>query len=215
MRKQSKKIIAREFLLLILTVVVSVVVFLFTYICNSYHTNASEKIENKIFSMMASVDSLVFQFNNKTNKQTWFYNKINEIIDVDEYVSAEKLWEGQLELAKIDSIRWPWLDKNFIEEAAFLKKIGFESDSDVRKFILVNTISELDSSNRSKSVELRNEIKNLEKSKINHEEHILTFKDQIVVLQYSMCTLLFIFFIFRYLIYSIKWSIKTLREKTD
>lgn len=216
MKLQTKKIIAREFLLLMFSFGIGLVAFSCTYLYNFYHHTKSQNISSEIENKEFIADSLAKPLDNKTKQQVWFYNKNIEMGDSSAswtYGSPEKLWHRMDELALQDSIIIKYQKVWTPELKELLSNLGFKSPNKLQDFIDKNRITSEDNSNFEKAKNIRPEINSLKSNLANHNYKVLFFKSQIEFGFWAFCISLLIFFAMRYIFYSIKWSIKTLKQK--
>ena len=80
MKLYTKKIIAREFLTLLLSIVIAGMIFLSIYPYNYYHNKQIEKLADDIQKSQSKSYSLNLQFKLKSEKQLSFHNELNELI---------------------------------------------------------------------------------------------------------------------------------------
>jgi hypothetical protein len=228
MKLKVKKIIAREFLILIATITISFITFLCIYAYNHYYQNKLASLTLKNSAKRLVWDSLTNITNAKTKKQLWFssiyyanYNfstperKLEFFTDSGLPIFGKsqnlKVFERLIDLDKKDSLILFFSNNNsFIE---FGKLYKFKTPSDFKYFVNENTITSADLENLKKSNIILNEIRDLEIEKINTQNKIISPKDNkhfvILALLYSAIIL----FLLRYLFYGISWSINTLKQK--
>lgn len=217
MKLKIKKLIAREFLLLILAIGIGFVAFSCTYLFNFYQQSKSQNISNEIRAKETIADSLVRPFNNKIKQHEWFYNQNNEKIDLSGslYDSPERLWNILNELALKDSIRIKFRTVWTPELKKILSDIGFDNPEKLKSFIDENRLTIEDSSKYEQAKNIRTEI-NLLRNKIGvHDSKILSINAQIELGFWTFCISFILLFAIRYIVYAIKWSLNTLRQSSD
>ncbi len=218
MRLQTKKIIAREFLILTIAFFIGLLCFFSTYLYNFYKNKQAGDINKSIEEKSAQADSLAFAYKQKTEKQNWFFNQYSAEFDVkgdSKYNTKEKVWSRIDNLAKKDSIRFKWenvWDKELIN---YNKKIGFQTPDSFKTFIESNRINETEIENYNSSLKLIEVIKSLTSKKDKIKSKTLTFDKQLEFGIKSLLVLIIFLFILRYLFYGIKWSIRTLKQKAE
>jgi hypothetical protein len=133
MKLQTKKIIAREFLLLILAIGVGLVAFSCTYLYNFYQRTKSENLSNEISTNESIADSLNKPFDSKTKQYHLLYSKFNqnENVDPGDYETFEK--NSLIELDKLaleDSIiaKYQKWDPKF---KTILREVGFNTPEEL------------------------------------------------------------------------------------
>ncbi len=106
MKLQTKKIIAREFLLLLTCIGVALIVFPFTLLYNSLKESNLDKIQNEINLNVKNNQNLNHSYDKKFETHAWFYNKINEKLDLSnsKYNDPDKLWKRLNTLIQKDSL---------------------------------------------------------------------------------------------------------------
>lgn len=214
MKIHIKKIIAREFLLLMLTIGIGLITFLSIYLYNFYLKTKSQNLLNEYFAKESIADSLRKPFYSKKNHQEWFYNIQNEKIDLSgsDYNSPEKLWKRLDELALKDSIILKYHTVWGADLKRILQDIGFNNPAKLRDFINDNRITSQDSLNNQKGENIRKDMYTLQSKKYDVEENIISSRKQIHIAIWAIVFSLLFLFIIRYIYYAIKWSVKTLRQ---
>jgi hypothetical protein len=281
MKIHVKKIMAREFLLLISVGVLGLLTFLCIYPYNSYQQHQVYRLSEKIIEKKKLSDSLVYLFNKKTEKQTWLFNKHREYctnyilwrtldslypesgilpqtntyedfiskyttnkdqiamwnilhskrlytksysafneqffakgqdIFTSDFLTTNTLWMHLDKLSLQDSIRFKFVDSWTETLKSKLKGIGFNSAEELSNFIIQNRISPIDSSNCEKAKSIHKDISELENELKNHEQQLVSGSQQTDFGIKSLILFGIIFFAFRYLYYSIKWSINILKS---
>ena len=215
MNLKTKKIIAREFLVLLLSLVIGFAAFLITYFCNSYRQSKSGTITKQIQYKEFVADSLMRPFIVKTEKQEWLHKKFSEKINLSDSTlnSPEKLWNKLDEIIEKNSIptgsNRTW-KKEFVD---VLSNTIYNTPDKFQKFVDSNKIT-LD--DKAKYLQARNvvvQIQLLHDDKTIQESKIISFESKIEISFWAFCIALMILFGLRYIYYSIKWSIKTLQKE--
>ena len=217
MKLTTKKIIAREFLIMILVLTIGLILFLCTYPYNAYKRNQVENKSIEISEKSKKVDTLSLSFKNKIDQQNWFFEKYSNHWDIsgDKINTSEKLWKRLDFLALNDSIKYKWQNVWDKELLAFNKEIGFTNPDEFKSFIDKNRITKIDSSNYDSSLAINSEIALLTKNKKDYESEILSYNEQTEFGLKALIICFIILFGFRYLFYSLKWSLKTLKQKSE
>lgn len=217
MKLTTKKLIAREFLIMILVLTIGLISFLCTYPYNAYKRNQVENKSIEISEKSKKVDTLSLSFKNKIDLQNWFFEKYSNHWDIsgDKINTSEKLWQRLDFLALNDSIKYKWQNVWDKELLAFNKEIGFSNPDEFKSFIDKNRITKEDSSNYESSLAINSEIALLTKNKKDYESEILSYNEQTEFGLKALIICFIILFGFRYLFYSLKWSLKILKQKTE
>ena len=243
MKLRTKKIIAREFLILLLSFVISGIVFVSIYTYNYYQTKQIEKLGEDIQKNQSKSHDLNLQYKLKNEKQLSFHNELNEFIytlnhpkkikarnsnsfydALDEYEELSKTKSnpiyyknGNLSefdtsvkyMIKSSSVQFD-LIKNF---ASFGKQFGFATPENFTDFINHYSITVDDVAKNNEATKINDATYLLINKKSTHEAKIFSTKRQLDIVFISFLIIAFILFPFRYIFYSLKWSISTLRQK--
>jgi len=211
MKIETKKIIAREFLILILAVAISGIVFLTSYIYNSYQKSELAKVDKKIESNRKTAENLLLPIKKKKENQNWLYNKLIEVIDMEKLNTAEKFWSSDIDV--IENVADEWNNKNFAEITEFYKSLQFHTSEELKEYIRSNYVTVDDRTAQRNANLLLNEVSDLTKVKSNTQKRIVSNEELVILLQNILLLLVFFLFLLRYLGYCILWSIRTLRNK--
>jgi hypothetical protein len=206
-----KKIIAREFLTLIMVLVCVLITFLCIYPYNIIVQRQVEKTSAKILEKTKLADSLSSTYKIKLDKQNWLFEKFRNYFDVDNskyWDQRDELWERLDELAVKDSIKYVWVK----EDITFFKSVGFSNSKSLQAFIEKNRINKVDSLKFDSSLVINSEIVLLSKNKKVKEGKIISHNEQIEIAMKTLFFCLVVFFGIRYLFYSIKWSFNVLKQ---
>jgi hypothetical protein len=214
MKLNSKKIIAKEFLVLLSVIVITLLMFFCTELYNAFKFHQLDKINSTISFKTKLSKDLAHNYAFKSEKRIWFFKKFsNEFNIIDtKYDTNEKVW-GRLEyLAKKDSIKHK-IEKEWTSEMTnFIFSLGFSTPLKFKKFIEDNSENSNDINQYKESKRIQIEVKNLEIEKLNLSKEIIIKKDQINIIKYTFIVLVGFFFILRYLFYGVKWSVKILNQ---
>ena len=215
MNKRVKKIIAREFLILLVLIVLTSLVFVCVYPYNSYQKNKIEKIDSSINEKEKLTENLHKSVNEKIKEQEWFYEKVSSEFDItnSEYSELKTLWPILQRIAENDSTEYRWNNKWEKSLIDFHKSIGFKNGKELEAFIEKNSISSNDSIQLKKSEKIRAEIGKLKEQRTELKYKTLNDNDKLDLVGGIGLALFGILFILRYLIYAVKWSLRTLKEK--
>ena len=207
-----KKILAREFLLLIITVALAAVSYFGTFAYNYYWTSKSKNISADIWKKLNERDSLRLPAFRKMSNKKDFINKVAEHYETV-YDSANKVWIRLDNLAKQDSIKYRWKlwDSNILQ---FFHQTDLKTPEEIKAFFDTNRLTKFDLENYEKSKEADRVFNDLEFSRNNCKRNILTYEQQKHFGVYSLFTIIILIFVSRYLIYSIKWCMKILKQKS-
>src|SRR4051794_35449623 len=106
MKLQTKKIVAKEFIVLILTLVITLLAFLGTVIYNAYANNKIKRLGSTVSVNTRLADSLWKLFDTKRENKQWLYDKLGSQVDFRNsiYKSYDILWDRFQEVAERDSV---------------------------------------------------------------------------------------------------------------
>ena len=217
MNKKQKKIIAREFLILICCLLIAILAFACTYPYNYFVNSSISKLDSEIKVLENQIDSIQEPFRKKIAEQKRVYSEWmnNDRLDKNAYSDYRAHWARLEYLHRKDSI--PFKYKNVWSKVVIdhLQNMGFSTSNELDEFIATNSISEIDKTAQTKSKPLEDKILKLREKYRQKKGDVLYYDDQ---LNFSLIVLLFasiIAFPLRFLIYAIKWSFKTLKDENE
>jgi len=227
---KSRKIIAREFLLILLALTIALIGFFILYPYNFYKVYQIKNLDEKYEVNNHFFDSLMSTGRRKKQKQIEFHKDLLSFIYYDNHHKSDPF-----ESFRYDNINQAVYKPdgnltlfdttlNFFDNSALefnLKKsfdqfrdhFGYSTIDKFKKFILENSINENDIIDSQKAVIIDHEINEINNRRYKFKSQIFSFDKQ---LQFSLMILLFIgivFFPVRYLYYCLLWSIRILKEK--
>lgn len=214
MRLYIKKIIAREFLVLVLVSFLCGIGFLLTYPYNAYQKNQVNRFSSAIGLKEELFDSIYHFYKLKYDKQNWFFTQYsNEFGTLDyRYNSKEKVWNRLSYLSKNDSIAFKWNRVWDADLIKFHKEIGFQTPQQLDAFIKENSMSLNDSASKNSALKVMNEIDSLRNQQKQFNGKILSYEDQINFSIMVWIVFACLLFGLRFLYYAIRWSIVTLKQ---
>jgi hypothetical protein len=210
MKLTTKKIIASEFLYLVLTNSIGLIAFLATYLYNTFRQNQFANLENEIAQQVYFSDSLSKPFLIKT--------KPNDIFEKKTYRNLKKAYGDDYNMAFDNFISKIFNDSVFQYKTYQSLKSAYGADyyysfNEFQTKLVESKIDSLDIYNYNKSIELKSDIKFLNASKSIIINTMLTQTEQIKFAFLAITILGIFLFPFRYFIYAVKWSLKILRQK--
>lgn len=214
MKLQTKKIIAREFLILIVTALIGLIGFLGTYSYNYFKKSKTDNLNESIAEKNKIADSLIKPYNIKIGKQNWFFDKYFARVNREdaEFNTSDKLWNRLDNLAQEDSVKYKWEKVWSKELISFMKETGFQSGDSFNSFIIANRITTDDFENHNRAKKLNREIGKLESEKEAITSKMLSANQQVAFGFKCFIVAVIVLFGIRYLFYAIRWSIKILRQ---
>lgn len=214
MKFKYKKIIAREFLILMSCIGIFILAFIGTNLYNFVISIRVGNIEKKIESLDKKIDSLENIYGTKIEKQKWFYNEFFYRFIIDRSCSSyENLWNRISELQKSDSIVFLWNNIWSSEVKKDFHKIGFKDEKEINQFVLSNSLNEKEQNFKRDADSISFEILFLTQHKLDTKDKHLDSEEQIRFSYISILIIGIIVFPARLLIYSIRWSVNTLKQK--
>lgn len=233
MKLQTKKIIAREFLILIVTVIITSISFVLIYPYNSYRQNQLDKLTDTIYSKTKLADSLANSYNMWSIQQQKdplkdLYDEFNSQLNLAKnYDEFKQVMSDQKNRQVFFNEFNPKINlaKSFDEfdEALGFKKGNQSQDDPFTKYggkaIAVDNNDPFAKYGgkiiSTSSNKIYNEIDSLNKSKEYIHSKIFSSQEQIHFATITFIIFLSLLFIVRYIFLGIKWSIKTLQQNTQ
>ena len=214
MKVRTKKIIAKEFILAVITLTISIIAFFITFPYDYNFNRKINKLNTSIDKMIKTADSLSADYDKKADNQDYFFSEFNNKYG-EFYKSKEELFIRLDELLKKDSIKIKWekvWDKDLINLHISL---GFPNSESFINFLSQNIITDNDRAFKNESDSLKIKIEG-SKLKINiFNSKKLTFADRInFSLMIFLCVIFFLFLL-RYIFYGIQWSLKILKDDNN
>ena len=215
MKAKYKKIVGREFLILVGLAAVFGLTFLGLFIYNQINRSRSNEAYQQKMHVQEQLDSIsnLPSYSKRAVNQWWLYSKFMEKYNMSE-VSIDSLWSIYESLDKQTSIVFHWNQKNNQTSALkpFLQSIGFSSGEEFAKYISDNSIpTELvkEKTTLEKLISRHeSDMSNLSKSKIS-STHMVEIPLIVVLI------LAAILYFLRPLFYAIKWSVKAVKTNVE
>lgn len=216
MKLKTKKLIAREVLLLSGSAILASFIFLSTYPYNWYYQSNSEHIYLSIKAKEKEADSLCRSYDDKKKHQDWFYDENKKRYDVTvNFSSPRAMWERIAEIYRTDSIEYKYRHVWQKELIDVLNEIGFHNVTDFKKFVSQNLITAEDDSNKVKSNQIKEELSSLRRIRAANDQKIIDLPGQVRFGFRVFIILLFILYPLRFLFILLRWSLLTLRQTTE
>ena len=215
MKLTTKKIFAREFLTLILILVLTGLFILIIYSYNAYKQTKIDSIRETINFQNKKSDSLSNQYNEKLSAQRVFFVALTSEFSITdpEQNSSDKTWKILRDSYYSDSMAIKF-EKNWDAKlVSFLKSKGYESGNTFENFVGKNILTKDDSINFQKSDKINQSISGLEKNINNYHYQIISSDEQLRLSLWVLVILLIIIYPLRFLLIGIKWSIKTIKQQ--
>lgn len=214
MKLNRKKIIAKEFLIIVACALVFGLAFISTIPYNYVIESRIDSLETNSQSLSDSIRNIQMNFLPKIDKQ-------KELFDISEtnrwhtkQWTYQELWSRLQQLNESDSLEFKWNNEWDSEFKTELNdKLGFKEVSDFKNYIVNNSLTSTEFEQNVRGENIIEERKSIER-RIETERYKLMGDDD--RFEFSFICLLIIGLIafpLRYLFYAVKWSIKTLKQK--
>jgi hypothetical protein len=214
-----KKIIAKEFLILLTSFFLVVLSLLYPYFYNTYQEYKNKELLSILLPKIKEIDSLQYQYFIKDKKKfelfsdywRWEYsNNLEKLFDFEAKDSAEKrFWINLKYLSENNKKLYNiWKNKVGEREKKFFRNHSIRNELDLKNFVINNTITSVDKKNYDKGVEIEIQLENIKRIKRKYEKRYDYKKWALISTFYILLPL----FPIRYLIISIIWSIKTIKS---
>jgi hypothetical protein len=215
MQHKVKKVIAKEFLLLIVIIVIGIICLSFTLLNNLYFEKKAENLQIEIKQKNREVINLVNPLYSKIKQRNWFYNQLNNRANLykSKYNTPSKLWKRFDELALSDSLLIRYETKWTPSTKIMFAEMGFNIPDQLQKFIVTNRINSTDNLKNKEAENIKKEVVIQKMQVETYHSKILSSEGQNQYLLWSMFISFLALFILRYIYYGIKWSINILKEK--
>jgi len=212
MKLRTKKIIAREFLVLIICSLVSILYFIGVLIYNYRLDSQRDDLSSKITTFEQKIDSLVRPFKSKVDNQEWFFNESEKRVLQSRHENVDQLWSRLSYLSKIDSIIYKWHNYWNDDVINGLNEMGFKSGKDFDLFITKNSLTQNESKVYETVLIFKEKISELSSKTYSIDKKYFEYEDQIKSSLSVLLIIGIISFPIRYFIYAIQWSYRTLKQ---
>jgi hypothetical protein len=212
---KTRKIVAREFIILIITLVITLFGFLYTVFHNISIDNKIKAFKAEFANNVRTADSLSKIYKAKTNNQQWFYFQLLKEVDLGSasYNNYESLWRRLEEISMHDSLIYKYNYAWSKTATDVFKHIGFNTPEKLNSFIQRNSISSKDSMDYNDSNRALNR-NNLINNQISYQSDLkFISQKQAIFSLYCFLIAFTILFVLRWILYGLKWSIATLKKK--
>lgn len=217
-----KKILAREFLIFISILTLSLLSFPITYGYNVYLNKEVKNIQDSITNTpklwIDNYSNAQSVYIYKTNVQEHYFKVASEFYsnvgEGKKFSTYETLWNQDLAGLNNGSFNYKKFKDFFFyfNNNPYWQSFSFiNNQTDLQNFFKNNTISNLDKlnyelgiENESTRIKMNYNISSIESKKLNESRQIKVSINVFIILTA-------IFFVLRYLILTIKWSIKVLK----
>jgi hypothetical protein len=209
MHINHKKVLAREFIFFVVGVLTVIFFYIGILIYNQIILRKIKKNENSIGALTVLRDSLAKPYNDKLEKEVWFYEecKKNMLVTrgnrLDLWIRLNKSIKNGDLVSKYD---------NSENVRTNLKSLGFETVSDLKHFINQNTIHAPEVNDKLKANEINDRLTIMMQENYSLSNSALDESEQIQTLEFVLLISFSVLFLLRWLYYGCKWSIIILRQ---
>jgi hypothetical protein len=212
MKIKTRKVIAREFLVLVSVTILGLFSFLLTYPYNWHLSSKLAEIDNNVSLEKDLADNLSKSFDSKTiNGKDYAYRVYQTIKENTVEFAIQEFSYSQSEFRqKILS------DKTFQENiySTLQKNIeGFVKSRIEFDSCLKSQLTAIDVKNKKEAEIIRDRTNKAKFLKEKVLLSMLTFNEQISVAVRTIIYSALILFLLRYFFYAVRWSINTLKQK--
>ncbi|WP_339794445.1 hypothetical protein [uncultured Imperialibacter sp.] len=214
---KARKVIAREFLILVAHGALFVLGYMATYpvdfIDKRIKESAVKELERYILEKGDSAELLLKPFKAKEERRIWFYQQMEKYEATGNYSNSNELWQRVETLNKSDSIIQNWQGRWSPSLTNVLKEVGFADAVSFNTFIESNSYTQEEIDSRARVKTLTDQIDEIYSKKSFQVHYDMDMDER---LDFSLICLIVVgafAYPVRYLIYAIRWSIATLREK--
>jgi hypothetical protein len=213
MKLNKKKIIAKEFLILMVCALVFVLAYIGTLPYNYFVNSKIDNLQNETQPIKDSIETLTKSFSDKIDKQKWFFDESEKLNVTGSYNTYTELWDRLEYLEKADSIQYKWENVWTSDLKEIIQNIGFSNGNQFEQFIESNSLSTDEINQNNSAISLNNELDKI-KSRIRTEKYKVLDAEEKTEFALA-CLIIFgiLSYPLRYLFYAIRWSIKTLKQK--
>jgi len=212
MDNKKKRIIAREYIMLMIVLLIGILTYLSTIIYNLNLQRGIKATKEKIKINKVQIDSLSLIYREKSNQQVYLFEKFKNEFDVSHMNTIDTFWARTEHVARIDSFRILWETKWDRSIISAIQNMGFKTPDDLQNFVISNSYLPIDLKNDSLSILIRKNNEDLLQDLALTESKVLSRKGLIKIVELSLIISFSILFILRYLVILLKWSIKTLNN---
>jgi len=211
MNLSTKKIIAREFLILAVVLLLSLFAGICIYPYNFYKQNQINAKNDKIHALRKKSDSLSLVYNEKKRVQKIFFNSASLIFGWSE--SYQDLWKLLGEKYHNGSIPVMYNRVPSSDFVKFLKSEGYDNSEAFEKFLSENLLTKSDSLNYLESEKTDQiifgviiESNHIKEKMIDSDEHMKFFA-QVLAILFSIA------YPIRFFALGVKWSLGIINQK--
>ena len=208
---QFKKVVAKEFLFLILTISLTLISFFTIYPYNNFKKYQVKEIGKKILLIEDSISRNSFNIKNKGKNEFFEIQKSKANLDY----TFDDFWNRLHYLSSVDSIKYKWENvwrKEIIES---LKQSGIKNGEDFNKFILENNFTKDDTASKVQFERMIMQKEELVNESTLLKNSLINYNTQVDFAKYTFYILLILLFVIRHSYKGVIWSIKTLKDEKN
>ena len=213
MNLRTKKILAREFLLIIICIVISSFGFLGVMAYNGFQNRLLKKLLVEKLFFLNKIQNLESTYTLKIRNQKRFYDesvKNNWHTRDWDYLN---LWNKLQTLKKSDSINYQWKNLYGEEFQEIVKnQFGIQNGKDFENFIGNNSLTKKDNRSQIEIITINSTLKKINDQIKIRQKKVFQKNEKMEFAFMCLFILGTILFPVRYLLYGIIWSLKTLKN---
>lgn len=215
MNKTTKKIIAREFLILLAMAILGGLLVLCVFPYNAIKQNRINDLVLKEVQLKNNIDSLGAKALEKQKKNEWYYKKLGSEFNFEKppYTKINTFWTRIKTLAEKDSLKEMYSDKWSEKVKKFHSDLGFKNGDEFQNFVINNSLTKSDSIDLIKTDKLKTELNKIIDERYDIESEKVSENHHIDIAGGIFLALFIIMFLMRYLFYAIKWSFRILKTE--
>ncbi|MFM1773000.1 MAG: hypothetical protein RLZZ71_2142 [Bacteroidota bacterium] len=214
MKQNQKKIIAREFLILVACASVFGLAFISTILFNYVIELRIEKLKTISQSLSDSTNKVQIHFLPKIDKQSRFFEISKANGWHTSQLTCEEFWTRLQNLNERDSVKFKWENE---WSSGFKKEIydqlGFKNASDFEIYIENNSLTQNELEERLNAEKIGEEREIIERKILTENYNLMDSVDRLEFSFMCLMTIVVLSFPLRYLFYAIRWSFKTIKQK--
>lgn len=210
---KTKKIIAREFLILLLAICLTMGFRGGIAIWNNRYVKALQEASQEYDAMEAERIRLVQTYDYKLKNQEKFFDWYDHIFYFNDYRTPDSLWVHFYEMAETDSLRLRFEKKWNEYDRSLFDRFGFSNGWELQAYILRNQLTQSERLAQARVEDLATKQRMLQQRYDEFDNLYLTEEEIWDRLTLFVLCLLGLLYPVRFLVIAIRWSIRVLRTK--
>jgi hypothetical protein len=212
MELKRKKLLAREFLILVLSVIISFIAFVATYGYNYKLEKDKEPIIIDRDKLAGEYAEFIRISNQKISNQKWLYDEWDSHPNLHDYSDYKVFFKGLVNIYKADRIEYKWNNVWGDDILSFLKDNGFLTAKKLEEFVKTNMITDEDRLRNRQADKIASKMSVLNTMIRKLEVAHMELYEQVNFALVVLLIIGIIVFPIRFLFYGIRWSYKILKS---